>query len=680
MSSQSNLTTATEAAKSPKSKMTFNIHPEDAETYPIIQSVASNAHIKGMAEYEAMYKQSVEDPSTFWAKMARDNLTWFHDFDQTVMGSLAKGDIAWFANGKINVSVNCIDRHIPTRGDKTAIIWEADEPGHSKHITYKELLQEVCKIANAMKAQGVKKGDTVAIYMPMIPELTYVMLACTRIGAIHSVVFAGFSSDSLRDRIVDAQSKWVFTSDEGKRGGRTLPLKEIVDHAVHGLDFVQRVFVFKRTNNQFVTYNKHLDIDMSAELPKHRPYCPPEWMDSEDLMFVLYTSGSTGTPKGVAHTTAGYLLYTMLTSKYTFDLHEDDIHACVADCGWITGHSYIVYGPLANGATTVMFESTPLYPNPGRYWDLVERHKVTTFYTAPTAIRALMAHGEEHVKKYDRSSLRILGSVGEPINPEAWRWYYNVVGEGKCYIADTYWQTETGGHVGVGLPGVTPMKPGSCSKPFFGIDIVLTDDKGTIIEGNEVEGELCIRRPWPGMARTVYGDHNRYLAVYMASHKGLYFTGDGAKRDNDGYLFITGRIDDVLTTSGHRIGTAEVESALVAHNLVAESAVIGIPHKIKGEGICCYVTLISAAKPSDEVKKELVHQIRHVIGAFATPDVIVFTPGLPKTRSGKIMRRVLRKIAAGEEDSLGDVSTLADPSVVPILITNMKEAIAGKNL
>jgi acetyl-CoA synthetase len=526
--------------------MTVDVHPEDAQTFPIIDAVAKNAHVKGMAAYEALYKQSIEDPDTFWAKAARENLSWFHDFDQTLSGSLAKGDIAWFTNGKLNVSHNCIDRHIPTRGDKTAIIWEADEPGHSKHITYKELLQETCRVANAMKAQGVKKGDTVAVYMPMIPELVYVMLACTRIGAIHSVVFAGFSSDSLRDRIVDAKSKWVFTSDEGKRGGRTLPLKEIVDHAVHGLEFVRRVFVFKRTNNQFVTYNKHLDIDMSAELSKHRPYCAPEWMDSEDLLFVLYTSGSTGTPKGVAHTTAGYLLYTMLTTKYTFDLHDDDIHACVADCGWITGHSYIVYGPLANGTTTVMFESTPVYPDPGRYWELVQRHKITTFYTAPTAIRALMAHGDEYVKKYDRSTLRILGSVGEPINPEAWRWYYNVVGEGKCYVTDTYWQTETGGHVGVGLSGVTPMKPGSCTKPFFGIDFVLTDDKGTIYESVEAEGELCIRRPWPGMARTVFGDHNRYLAVYMASHKGLYFTGDGAKRDKDGYLFITGRIDGTL--------------------------------------------------------------------------------------------------------------------------------------
>ncbi|TMW64300.1 hypothetical protein Poli38472_012922 [Pythium oligandrum] len=664
--------------------MTADLDVHEVPSFPVIQSVAERAHVKGMEQYEALYKQSIEDPENFWAERARENLSWFRDFDQTLSGTLSQGDIAWFLNGKLNISYNCIDRHIPKNGDKVAIIWESDEPGQGKKITYKELLAEVSRIANTMKAAGVKKGDTVAIYLPMIPELAYTMLACTRIGAIHSVVFAGFSSDSLRDRIADARSQWIFTSDEGKRGGRTLPLKEIVDHAVHGLDFVKKVFVFKRTNNILVTLNKHMDVDMSVELPKHRPYCPPEWMDSEDLMFILYTSGSTGTPKGVAHSTAGYLLYAMLTTKYTFDLHDDDIHACVADCGWITGHSYIIYGPLANGATTLMFESTPVYPDPGRYWELVERYKITTFYTAPTAIRALMAHDDEYVKKYDRSSLRILGSVGEPINPEAWRWYYNVVGDGKCYIADTYWQTETGGHVGVGLPGATPMKPGSCTKPFFGIDFVITDDKGNIIEGNDVEGELCIRRPWPGMARTVYGDHRRYLAVYLASHKGLYFTGDGVKRDPEGYLFITGRIDDVLSTAGHRIGTAEVESALVAHNLVAESAVVGIPHKIKGEGICCYVTLVAAAQSSaqstDQIKKELIQQVRHVIGAFATPDIIVFSPGLPKTRSGKIMRRVLRKIAAGEEGSLGDVSTLADPSVVPVLIANMKEALVGKSL
>lgn len=648
--------------------------------YPVINAVAPNAHVKGMAEYERMYKRSLEEPAAFWGELAREHLSWFRDFDQTLCGTLAKGDVAWFLDGALNVSVNCIDRHLKDKADKIAIIWEGDEVGAGRNITFTELMEETCRIANAMKAAGVKKGDTVAIYMPMIPETAFVMLACCRIGAVHSIIFAGFSSDSLRDRIVDAKSKWVFTSDEGKRGGRTLPLKKIVDHAVKGLSFVEKVFMFKRTGNPDVSFNPRIDVDMSVEILKHRPYCPPAWVDSEDLMFILYTSGSTGTPKGVAHTTAGYLLYAMLTAKYTFDLQPDDIHACVADCGWITGHSYIIYGPLANGVTTVMFESTPMYPDCGRYWDLVQRHKITKFYTAPTAIRALMAHGDEEVKKYDRSSLKVLGSVGEPINPEAWKWYYEVVGDSKCYIADTYWQTETGGHIGVGLPGVTPMRPGSCTKPFFGIDFVVTDENGVEFKGNDVEGQLCIRSPWPGMARTVYGDHNRYLQVYMASHKGLYFTGDGCKRDKDGYYFITGRIDDVLCTSGHRIGTAEIESALVGHNLVAEAAVVGIPHNIKGEGICCYITLVKAAYPGKEAEKELVLQVREHIGAFATPDVIVFAPGLPKTRSGKIMRRILRKIAHGEEDSLGDVSTLAEPDVVPVLIANMKKALVGKKL
>ncbi|DBA01130.1 TPA: hypothetical protein N0F65_001758 [Lagenidium giganteum] len=604
----------------------------EGQVFDVIPRVANDAHIQGLEQYKALYQRSIEDPAGFWGDLARQNLHWFREFDTVMSGELVKGDIAWFLNGKTNVSVNCIDRHLAARGDKVAIIWEADELGEGKQITYKQLLEETSRIANVMKAAGVRRGDTVAIYMPMIPELAYTMLACTRIGAIHSVVFAGFSSESLRDRIIDARCQWVFTSDEGKRGGRTLPLKEIVDHALHGVNFVRKVFVFKRTGSLKVKYDPSIDVDMSVEVLKHRPYCPAEWMDSEDLLFILYTSGSTGTPKGVAHTTAGYLLYAMMTAKYVFDIHDDDIYACVADCGWITGHSYIIYGPLANGATTVMFESTPLYPDCGRYWDLVQRHKVTKFYTAPTAIRALMAHGDEKVRAYDRSSLKILGSVGEPINPEAWKWYYEVVGDKQCYIADTYWQTETGGHIGTGLPGVTPMKPGSCTLPFFGIDFVITDEKGVPKEGNDVEGELCIKRPWPGMARTVYGDHNRYLSVYMTSHKGLYFTGDGCRRDKDGYYFITGRIDDVLSTSGHRIGTAEVESALVAHNVVAEAAVVGIPHRIKGEGICCFVTLINAAKPSPEVANELIHQVRTIIGAFASPDVMVFAPGLPKVR------------------------------------------------
>ncbi|POM58063.1 Acetate-CoA ligase, partial [Phytophthora palmivora] len=507
--------------------------------YPVPDGLAKTAHVRGMEQYEAMYKRSLEDPENFWGELARENIDWFRQFDQAVVGTVNKGDVAWFLNGETNVSVNCIDRHVKKHPNKTAIIWEADEIGQGREISYTELLEETCRIANAMKHAGVKRGDTVAIYMPMIPEVAFVMLACTRIGAVHSVVFAGFSADALRDRVLDAHSQWVFTADEGKRGGRTLPLKQIVDVAVDGLDFVRKVFVFKRTHNPEVKMNPTIDVDMDEELLRHRPYCPAEFMNSEDLMFILYTSGSTGTPKGIAHTTAGYLLYTMMTAKYTFDLHDDDIFACVADAGWITGHSYIIYGPLANGVTTIMFESTPMYPDHGRYWDLVQRHKVTKFYTAPTAIRALMARGNDKIKEYDLSSLKILGSVGEPINPEAWKWYYEVVGNRQCYIADTYWQTETGGHIGVGLPGATPMKPGSCTKPFFGIDFVVTDEHGTEIKGNDIEGQLCIRNPWPGMARTVYGNHNRYLQVYMATHKGLYFTGDGCRRDKDGYYFIT---------------------------------------------------------------------------------------------------------------------------------------------
>ncbi|KAI9989903.1 hypothetical protein PInf_020194 [Phytophthora infestans] len=633
--------------------------------YPVNPELAKSAHVGSLEQYEAMHKRSLEDPESFWGELARENLYWLRDFDQTVVGSVAKGDVAWFLNGQLNVSVNCIDRHVKKHPNKTAIIWEAAEIGEGRNISYTELLEETCRVANAMKHAGVKRGDTVALYMPMIPETIFVMLACTRIGAAHSMVFAGLSSDALRDRVVDATTKWVFTADEGRRGGRTLPLKKTVDVALKGLDFVQKVFVFKRTHNPEVNMNPIIDVDMDAELLLHRPYCPAELMNAEDLMFILYTSGSTGTPKGIAHTTAGYLLYAMMTAKYAFDIHDEDIFACVADCGWITGHSYIVYGPLANGVTTVMFESTPMYPHHGRYWDLVQRHKVTKFYAAPTAIRALMARGNDKIREYDLSSLKVLGSVGEPINPEAWKWYFEVVGNRQCYIADTYWQTETGGHIGVGLPGATPMKPGSCSKPFFGIDFVVTDENGNEIEGNGIEGQLCIRSPWPGMA---------------PSHKGLYFTGDGCRRDKDGYFFITGRIDDVLCTSGHRIGTAELESTLVGHSAVAEAAVIGIPHRIKGEGICCYITLVDGAEPFPEVEKELVLEVRSKIGAFAAPDTIVIVPELPKTRSGKIVRRVLRKISHGEEDSLGDMSTLAEPEVVLVLISAMRSALVGKLL
>ncbi|EGZ23423.1 acetyl-CoA synthetase [Phytophthora sojae] len=646
--------------------------------YPVNVDVAKRAHIQSLEQYEAMHKRSLEDPDGFWGELARENLLWFRDFDETVVGSVSKGDVAWFLNGLLNVSVNCIDRHVKTHPDKTAIIWEADEVGQGREISYTELLEETCRIANAMKLAGVQKGDTVAMYMPMIPETVFVMLACTRIGAVHNMIFAGLSAEALRSRVVDARAQWVFTADEGRRGGRTLPLKRTLDTAIQGLDFVRNVFVFKRTHNAAVEMHPGIDVDMEKELSRHRPYCPAESMNSEDLLFILYTSGSTGTPKGIAHTTGGYLLYAMMTAKYAFDIHDDDVFACVADCGWITGHSYVVYGPLANGITTVLFESTPTYPDHGRYWDLVQRHKVTQFYTAPTAIRALMARGVDKVREYDLSSLRVLGSVGEPINPEAWKWYYEVVGNRQCYIVDTYWQTETGGHIGVGLPGAIPMKPSSCSKPFFGIDFVLTDENGVEIEGNDVEGQLCIRSPWPGLARTVYGDHNRYLQVYTSSHKGLYFTGDGCRRDKDGYYFITGRIDDVLCPSGHRISTTELESTLIGHTAVAEAAVVGIPHRIKGEGICCYVTLMDGVNRSPELEKELTMEIRAKIGAFATPDIFVMAPHLPKTRSGKIMRRILRKIAQGEEDSLNDLSTLAEPTVVPELISAMRAALVGK--
>lgn len=526
-------------------------------------------------------------------------------------------------------------------------------------------------MANVLKRHGVKKGDTVAVYLPMIPALAYTMLACARIGAPHSVVFAGFSADSLRDRINDGASKWVVTSDEGLRGGKRIPLKKTVDAACAGAPVVEKVFMFKRTGAD-VSVVDGRDVWMEPEMETARPYCPATPLDSEDMLFLLYTSGSTGKPKGVAHTQAGYLLYTMLTHRYVFDIREDDVYACVADCGWITGHSYIIYGPLANGATTLMFESTPLYPNASRYWDLVARNKVTQFYTAPTAIRALMRFGTDPVDGYDLSSLRVLGSVGEPINPEAWRWYYNNIGKGKCKIVDTYWQTETGGIMLTPLPEATPTKPGSATLPFFGIEPVIRDkESGEELEGDDVSGVLCVRNPWPSLARTVYGDHARYLKVYMTAYPGNYFTGDGCIRDKDGYYWVTGRVDDVLNVSGHRLGSAEIESALVAHEFVAEAAVIGFPHEVKGEGLCCYVTLVATASDSDETIKELKNQVRKVIGPFATPDYIVITPALPKTRSGKIMRRVLRKIIAGETDALGDVTTLADSSVIEGLIAKV---------
>ena len=687
--------------------------------------VAAGAHVASMEQYRAMHARSVgADAPAFWAEMARAHLHWMRPFSDAaaVGGGFASGDMRFFADGQLNASFNCLDKHVLAgRGDKVAIIYDADEPGAGRSYTYAQALEEVCRLANVLLAHGVRRGDTVAVYLMNTPELAFTMLACARIGAVHSVVFAGFSAESLRDRILDARSKWVVTSDEGRRGGRALPLKATADAAVVACGtVVERCFVFQRTGSAAVAYDAARDVRMELEMPRARPFCPAVAMDAEDLLFLLYTSGSTGKPKGLAHSTAGYLLYAALTHKVVFDVREGDVYACMADGGWITGHSYIVYGPLCNGATTLMFESTPLYPDASRYWDVVERYKVTQFYTAPTAIRALMRYGDAPVKKHDLSSLRVLGSVGEPINPEAWRWYHSVVGGGRCAVVDTFWQTETGGHVITPLPGCTPTKAGSArtpdeiasapaataahepppappptpltlasiatfapeprhpaqaTLPFFGVDVVLKDKEGRDVEGNSVSGVVCFRKPWPGIARTIFGDHERFMATYLRPFAGVYFTGDGAIRDKDGYYWITGRVDDVLNVSGHRMGSAEIESALVANSKVAEAAVIGFPHDVKGEGICCYVTLKAGEHESDAVVQELKFQVRRVIGPFATPDYIVLTHALPKTRSGKIMRRILRKLIAREYDSIGDTSTLADPGVVAELIAKVDKLL-----
>ena len=645
---------------------------------PLYDPIGSHGALPGgMKQYEEMYARSVGEATkdAFWAEQANAFLEWMRPFDTVRQGGFEVGDQAWFVGGRLNVSANCLDKHLAAKAQKPCIVWEADEPGQAKTLTYLDVFHGTCRIANALKVTGVAKGDFVTVYMPMMPDTAMAMLACTRLGAPHSVVFAGFTAGALRDRIVDSASKWVLTADVGKRGSKSIKLKAITDAAVAECPLVQKVFVFKRTGEDGIAYTAGRDVHMDELVPKMRPYCPAEPMDSEDTLFTLYTSGSTGKPKGVAHATAGYLLYAAMTTKYSFDLRDDDVFACVADVGWITGHSYIVYGPLCNGATTVMFESIPTYPDPGRYWDMVAAHKITVFYTAPTAIRALMAYGDAHVKKHDRSSLRILGSVGEPINPEAWRWYFEVVGDSRCSVADTYWQTETGGHIMTPLPGVTPVKPGSCCLPFFGVAPLIVDaQSGAVQEGNGVDGVLCVSSPWPGACRTVWGDHERYMATYLDCYKPNYFTGDGCKRDADGYYWITGRVDDVLNTSGHRIGTAEVESALVAHAAVAQAATIGYPHDIKGQGICCYLELTKGFDESPELIKELKGAVRAAIGPFATPDLLIPVAGLPKTRSGKIMRRILRKVAAAEEDQLGDVTTLADPSVVPLLIAKVKKA------
>mmetsp|Transcript_24101 Transcript_24101/g.35708 ORF Transcript_24101/g.35708 Transcript_24101/m.35708 type:complete len:703 (-) Transcript_24101:1897-4005(-) len=633
-------------------------------------------------KYKKIHTASIEDPSKFWGKEARDRLTWHKPFDTVLNGSFEEGDVTWFAGGKLNVCCNAIDRHVENgNGEKVAMIWEGDEPDDIRTLTYNDILNKVSKIANALKASGVKKGDVVTIYMPMIPELAMTMLACARIGAVHSVVFAGFSSEALASRISAAQSKFVVTADLSLRGSKVIGLKDIVNDARTKLDcesILEQVLVWERHFDDDATEAPYevqpKDVRMDKLVAAQRPYCVPEVMDAEDNLFILYTSGSTGMPKGLVHTSGGYALYAAMTTQTTFDLAPGDIFACVADCGWITGHTYAVYGPLLNGGTTFLFESTPLYPDAGRYWDMIQRHKITQFYTAPTAIRSLMRYGESVPAKYDLSSLKVLGSVGEPINPAAWHWYYTHVGKEKCTVVDTYWQTETGGHIVTNIPGVTDMKPGSCSLPFYGVDAVVLEPKtGELLEGNNVEGVLAIRQPWPGIARTCLGDHTRYMSVYLKPYPGYYFTGDSVQRDEDGWHFITGRVDDVLNVSGHRIGTAEVESALVAHPSVAQAAVVGKPHPIKGQSIVSFVMLNEGLEESAELLLELKTAVRSDIGPFASPDIVCVVPSLPMTRSGKIMRRILRKIVAGETDSLGDTSTLADPSIVGTLIEKIEK-------
>jgi len=639
----------------------------EVKVYPVPAEVAAQAWIN-KDQYQAMYQRSIDDPEGFWAEQANQFITWFKPWDKVLDWDFTKGHIRWFDGAKVNVSYNCLDRHLETRADQVAIIWEGDSPNEDKKITYRELHEEVCRLANVLKAQGVKKGDRVCLYLPMIPEAAVSMLACARIGAVHSIVFGGFSPDSLKDRIADAEAKVVITSDEGLRGGRKVPMKANADKALQSTPSVEKMIVVKRTGGN-VAWQEGRDIWYHEALAAVSADCPAEEVDAEDPLFILYTSGSTGKPKGVLHTTGGYILYAAITHKYIFDYHDGDVYWCTADVGWVTGHSYIVYGPLANGATTVMFEGVPTYPDAGRFWQVVDKHQVNIFYTAPTAIRSLMREGEGPVQATSRKSLRLLGSVGEPINPEAWEWYYHNVGDARCPIVDTWWQTETGGILITPLPGATDLKPGSATLPFFGVKPALVDAEGSFLEG-ATDGNLVITHPWPGMMRTVYGDHPRFIETYFSMYKGLYFTGDGARRDEDGYYWITGRVDDVINVSGHRMGTAEVESALVLHPAVAEAAVVGYPHDLKGQGIYAYVTLKVGVEPTDALKKELVAHVRKEIGPIATPDVLQWAPGLPKTRSGKIMRRILRKIASNEVEALGDTSTLADPNVVTDLVDN----------
>ena len=641
------------------------------KTYPIEQAIKDRALIDE-ATYQDWYEASIRDPDAFWGEHGR-RIDWFKPYTKVKNTSfLGNVSIKWFEDGTTNVSQNCLDRHLETRGDQVAIIFEGDDPSVDRKITYRELHADVCRMANVLLARGVRKGDRVTIYMPMIPEAAYAMLACARIGAVHSVVFGGFSPDALAGRIVDCRSTFVITCDEGVRGGKSIPLKQNTDKAVEIAAkqdvAVETVLVIRRTGGK-IAWNDGRDIWHHEAVDTVDATCPPVEMAAEDPLFILYTSGSTGKPKGVLHTTGGYLVYAAMTHEYVFDYHPGDIYWCTADVGWVTGHSYIVYGPLANGATTLMFEGVPNFPDQGRFWDIVDKHQVNIFYTAPTAIRSLMGAGDSFVKRSSRASLRILGTVGEPINPEAWQWYYDVVGDGRCPVIDTWWQTETGGHMITPLPGATALKPGSATKPFFGVKPELVDNEGTVIEG-AADGNLCIADSWPGQMRTVYGDHERFVQTYFSTYKGKYFTGDGCKRDADGYYWITGRVDDVLNVSGHRMGTAEVESALVSHDSVSEAAVVGYPHDIKGQGIYCYVTLMVGQQGSEDLRKALVSHVRKEIGPIASPDKIQFAPGLPKTRSGKIMRRILRKIAEDDYGALGDISTLADPAVVEDLIEN----------
>jgi acetyl-CoA synthetase len=639
----------------------------DSKIYNVPAEFSRNALIDE-ASYKAMYDASISDPAGFWADQAEKFLSWDKPWDKVLEWDYSKGHIRWFEGGKLNVCVNCVDRHLETRGDQTALIWEGDDPADDSKVSYRELHSHVCRMANVLKSRNVRKGDRVCIYMPMILEAVYAMLACARIGAVHSVVFGGFSPESIKDRILDSDCQTVITADEGIRGGKSVPLKANVDKALESCPNVHSVIVVRNTTADIAWFDDR-DVWYHDAAATVTDECPAEQMDAEDPLFILYTSGSTGKPKGVLHTTGGYLLYAAITHKYVFDYHDGDIYWCTADVGWVTGHSYIVYGPLCNGAITLVFEGIPTYPDASRFWQVCDKHKVNTFYTAPTALRALMRMGDDPVRKTSRESLRLLGTVGEPINPEAWEWYYHSIGDARCPIVDTWWQTETGGHMITGVPGAAKMKPGSATRPFFGVMPAIVDNEGKVLEG-AAEGNLVLTHPWPGQMRTVYGDHQRFIDTYFSAFPGTYFTGDGARRDADGDYWITGRVDDVLIVSGHNLGTAELESALVLHHTVAEAAIVGYPHDIKGQGIYAYVTLINGVEPSEELRKELINHVRTEIGPIATPDIIQWAPGLPKTRSGKIMRRILRKIAANEMDSLGDTSTLADPGVVEDLINN----------